>query len=186
MHKLENARLNCDAGGALTQQCQALHMTFPVLNSIEKRLHLLSSNTKCRAERINQMAEVLHVLADEIASLSKGLTRCIADAGVQLQAFTVLLESVDDMSLVQRGRAVAILRQLDLALAPISTTAKKGAYIAVYAGLEAVHVTQDQLSFEAVGSTLKILMTELKGHYQQQVRLLDQMIARVQRGQKLI
>lgn len=170
---------------AFFQQCQSIKLAFPVAMTIVKRLHLLSSNTISRVERSQQTDKVFHVLADDISMLGLELTTCIDEARQKLQDLTVLVTGEEPINFALKGRVITCLRQLNLILSLVSTIVKKGEYLAVYSSLEAIHVSDDSVTFDAVGPQLKVLMMQLKEYYQQHLVLLDDMIRRVQSGQTL-
>ena len=158
-----------------SEQCQALSMTLAALDPIIKQMHILASNTTCCASKMGCEGDVLRVVAKDIQRLGVEVVASIDEASLLSNDLMALVSGTAKADTLQRYQVITLLRQLDLALSPISTTARKGEYLAVYSSLEAVHLSEEGRYIETMASKLKVLMTQLNAHYKQQNVMLQNM-----------
>lgn len=164
----------------LSEQCQALSMTLTALPSIIKQIHILASNTTCCASKMGCEGDVLRVVAKDIQRLGVEVVSSIDEVSLLINDLMALVAGTAKADTLQRYQVTTLLRQLDLALSPISTIARKGEYLAVYSSLEAVHLSEEGRYIETMASKLKVLMIQLNTHYKQQNIMLQNMIETAQ------
>ena len=157
-------------------QCQDLKKVLPALTPKVKQVQLLSSNAACCAVKMASQGEVFQVLAHEIHLLGAEVTVCIDEACLLNNDIGLLLSDMPKMNTLWNHQVISLLRRFDLALSPISSTARKGEYLAIYSSVEAVHLGDDGVHFKSVGAQLKVLMAALSRQCQQRTLLIQNMI----------
>jgi hypothetical protein len=149
---------------------------LPALTPKIKQIQLLSSNAACCAVKIASQGEVFQVLANEIHLLGAEVTVCIDEARLLNNDIGLMLSDMPKMNALWHHQLISLLRRFDLALSPISSTARKGEYLAVYSSVEAVHLGDEGVHFKAVAAQLKVLMAALSRQCQQKTLLIQSMI----------
>jgi hypothetical protein len=176
MHGPSRTMLIDDDVEVFTCQCQEIKRILPALTPKIKQIQLLSSNAACCAAKMAHQGDVFQVLAQEIHLLGAEVTMCINEARLLNNDIGLLLSGMSDMNALWNHQFISLLRRFDLALSPISATAKKGEYLAIYSSVEAVHLAEDGIGFKAVAEQLKALMVELSKQCQRQTLLIQSMI----------
>lgn len=176
MRKQSRAVLIDDDVEVFTRQCQAIKKILPALIPKVRQIQLLSSNAACCAVKMASQGVVFQVLAHEIHLLRAEVIGCLDEARLLNNDIGLLLSDKPDMNASWNRQFISLLRRFDLALSPISSTARKGEYLALYSSVEAVHLGDDGVNFKAVAAQLKTLMVELNRQRQQQVLLIQNMI----------
>jgi hypothetical protein len=159
-----------------THQCQALKKILPALTPKIKQMQLLSSNAACCVVKMASQSDVFQVLAQEIQLLVAEVAVCTDEARLLNNDIGLLLSGIPEKDALWHHQLITLLRRFDLALSPISTTARKGEYLAVYSSVEAVHLGDDGVHFKAVAVQLKALMASLTRQCQQKTLLIQSMI----------
>jgi len=164
---------------------------------LAKKMRLLSSNAVCSAARAGAQGDAFRVLTQDIQFLSEDVSACIheADTGIEkIVSISSLLaehevsdsllgdESVSELDamLSETEQLLHWLNQLSFSLSPVVTASRKGEYLAVFSSVEAANSGEHIVSFEAVASMLKSLVSELNQQSKQQQSLLRDLTEVVQ------
>jgi hypothetical protein len=123
---------------------------------------------------------VLRVVAHDIQRLGVEVVACIDEASQLVNDLMAMVFKTVKTDALQNYRVIALLRQLDLALSPLVTTARRGEYLAVFSSLEAVRLEDDGRYIKTMAFKLKTLMAQLNAHYKQQDNLLQAMLETAQ------